>query len=343
MIKEAISRVISGDNLSSEEAGAVMKQMMEGKATDAQIGSFLTGLRMKGETVEEIFGCARVMREKALPVRTRNVKVVDTCGTGGDGASTFNISTTTAFVVAGASLAVAKHGNRAVSSKSGSADVLKTMGVNIELAPEEVEQVLARIGIGFLFAPIFHQAMKHAVGPRREIGIRSIFNILGPLTNPARASFQVLGVYDAGLTETVALVLDRLGVEGACVVHGAGGLDEVSTLGSSKITLLKDGKIKTFHIVPEEFGFPRRKLADIQGDDAVYNAEITRQVLNGEKGPAREIVLLNAAAAFLACGKVVDLQEGVKRAADVIDQGLAKEKMEQLIAVSNSSLRRGVS
>ncbi|MEL7568180.1 MAG: anthranilate phosphoribosyltransferase [Dehalobacterium sp.] len=343
MIKEAISRVISGHSLSAEEAGAVMEQIMEGRATGAQIGSFLTGLRMKGETVEEIFGCARVMRDKALPVRTRNIKVVDTCGTGGDGTGTFNISTTAAFVVAGASLAVAKHGNRSISSKSGSADVLKTMGVNIELAPKEVEKIIDRIGIGFLFAPVFHQAMKYAIGPRREIGIRSIFNILGPLTNPARASFQVLGVYDEGLTETIALVLDRLGVEGACVVHGAGGLDEVSTLGPSKITLLKGGKIKTFHIVPEEFGFPRRNLADIKGDDAIFNAEITRQVLAGQEGPAREIVLLNAAAAFLACEEVVDLHEGVKLAAHVIDQGLAKEKMDQLIAVSNSSLKQGVS
>lgn len=341
MIKEAISRVISGHSLSDEEAGAVMEQVMEGGATDAQIGSFLTGLRMKGETAEEIFGCARVMRDKAVPFRTRRGKVVDTCGTGGDGTGTFNISTTAAFVVAGANLAVAKHGNRSVSSKSGSADVLKTMGVNMDLAPEEVERVFDRIGIGFLFAPVFHQAMKYAVGPRREIGIRSIFNILGPLTNPARAGFQVLGVYDERLTETMALVLHRLGAEGACVVHGAGGLDEISTLGPSKITRLKAGEIDTFYITPEEFGFPRRKLADIKGDDAAYNGEITRRVLNGEKGPAREIVLLNAAAAFLACGEAADLHEGVRLAAHVIDQGLAREKMEQLIAVSNSGLRQG--
>ncbi|ATW28389.1 anthranilate phosphoribosyltransferase [Candidatus Formimonas warabiya] len=341
MMKEAISKVIMGTNLTSAEAEAVMGQMMEGRATDAQIGSFLTGLRIKGETVEEIFGCAQVMRDKAVPFRTCHTQVVDTCGTGGDGTGTFNISTTVAFVVAGAGLAVAKHGNRSVSSKSGSADVLNALGVNIQLSPEEVELVLDRTGIGFLFAPVFHQAMKYAVGPRREIGIRSIFNILGPLTNPARARYQVVGVYDEKLTETLAAVLDCLGVEGACVVHGAGGLDEVSTLGPSKITLLRQGKMETFRIAPEEFGLPVRKLSDIQGDDACYNAQITRQVLNGEKGPAREIVLLNAAAAFLACGTAKDFAEGMKMAAHVIDHGQAKEKMDQLIAVSNSSLRRG--
>ncbi len=341
MIKEAISRVVMGDNLSTEEAGAVMEEIMEGRATDAQIGSLLTGLRLKGETVEEILGCAQVIRDKSFPFHTRNIQLVDTCGTGGDGTGTFNISTTAAFVVAGAGFSVAKHGNRSVSSQSGSADVLKALGVNIELTPEETERVLDRVGISFLFAPVFHQAMKYAIGPRREIGIRSIFNILGPLTNPARANYQVLGVYDEGLTETIASVLDHLGVKGACVVHGAGGLDEVSTLGPSKITLLNEGEIKTFYISPEDFGIPKSSILDIKGNDPLYNADITRLVLNGEKGPAREVVLLNAAAALIAVGAAVNFFEGIKLAANVIDKGLAREKMNQLIAISNSSLTQG--
>ncbi|MDK2986310.1 MAG: anthranilate phosphoribosyltransferase [Clostridia bacterium] len=341
MIKEAIGRVVRGENLSVKEASGVMQEIMEGRATAAQIGSFLTCLRMKGETPEEIAGCASVMREKALPINSRHHLLVDTCGTGGDGAGTFNISTTVAFVVAGSGLAVAKHGNRSVSSKSGSADVLEALGVKIDLSPAEVEEVLDRIGIGFLYAPTFHKAMKYAISPRREIGIRSVFNILGPLTNPARAKFQVLGVYDAGLTESVAQVLDRLGVENAYVVHGAGGLDEISTLGPSKITHLKKGSIETFEITPEDFGFPRRKLSDLKGGDAIFNSKITRRVLAGEEGPYREIVLLNAAAAIAAGGAARDLHEGVKLAAYIIDSGKALEKLEELIQVSNSNLRLG--
>lgn len=341
MIKDAISKVVTGEDLSQEETSEVMEQIMEGRATDAQIGSFLTGLRIKGETPEEITGCASVMREKALPIKSKHQLLVDTCGTGGDGAGTFNISTTVAFVVAGSGLAVAKHGNRSVSSQSGSADVLEALGVKIELSPEEVEQVLDRIGIGFLYAPLFHKAMKYAVKPRKEIGIRSVFNILGPLTNPARAKCQVLGVYDAKITESVAEVLERLGVENAYVVHGAGGLDEISTLGSSKITHLQKTSIVTSEITPEDFGFPRRKLADLQGGDALFNSHITKRVLSGEEGPYREIVLLNAAAALTAGGRAGDLQEGVQLAAEVIDAGKALEKLEELIEMSNSDLRPG--
>ncbi|KJS19300.1 MAG: anthranilate phosphoribosyltransferase [Clostridiaceae bacterium BRH_c20a] len=335
MIREAISKVTKGENLTQEEANGVMNEIMGGNATDAQIGSFLTALKMKGETSEEITGCAQVMREKALPLKSRHSVLVDTCGTGGDGTGTFNISTTSAFVAAGAGLAVAKHGNRSVSSQSGSADVLEALGVKIDLAPNEVEQVLNQIGIGFLYAPNFHKAMKYAIGPRKEIGIRSIFNILGPLTNPARAQYQVVGVYAAKLTEVVAQGLERLGVKAAYVVYGAGGLDELSTLGPSKITQLNNGSIKTFEISPEDFGLSRSQLNCLKGGNAQHNAEITRRVLLGEKGPHRDIVVLNAAAVFSATGLTGRLEEGVKLAQDIIDTGQALEKLEELKEVSN--------
>jgi len=338
MIREAISRVIQRENLSFKETSEVMLKVMEGRATSAQIGSFLTGLRMKGETLEEILGCAQVMRDKSFPINSKHSILVDTCGTGGDGTGTFNISTTTIFVVAGAGLAVAKHGNRSVSSKCGSADVLEAMGVKIDLSPQEVELVLDEIGLGFLFAPVFHEAMKYAIGPRKEIGIRSVFNVLGPLTNPARAKFQVLGVYDPNLTEVIAQVLERLGVEGAYVVHGSGGLDEISTLGPTKITHLNKGSIKTYEIRPEDFGIPRRKLSDLQGDDASCNVQIIKRVLSGEKGPHREIVLLNAAAAISAAGAAKDLHEGVKIAAETIDSGKAMKKLEELVYMSHIDL-----
>ena len=335
MIREVINKIVRRENLSFTEARDVMEQVMEGKATPAQIGSLLTALRMKGETVEEIAGCAETMRTKALPITSKHSTLIDTCGTGGDGSGTFNISTTVAFVVAGAGLPVAKHGNRSVSSKSGSADLLEALGVKIDLSPSEVEIILNEIGIGFLYAPVFHQAMKHAIGTRREVGIRSIFNILGPLTNPARAKVQVLGVYDPDLTEIMAQVLERLGVESAYVVHGAGGLDEISTLGHTKISCLQQGSIKTFTIYPEDFGFARVTLQDLQGGDAHHNAQITRSVLAGKKGPYRDIVLLNAAAAFVAAGIAKDLAFGVKMAGNSIDSGQALEKLEQLIEATN--------
>ncbi len=260
MIKEAISKVVDGENLTEEEAIATMNEIMSGEATPAQIASFITALRLKGETIEEITGCARVMREKATRISTNHPLVVDTCGTGGDGAHTFNISTTAAFVVAGAGVPVAKHGNRSVSSSCGSADVLKALGVNIEVEPDVVSNCINEIGIGFLFAPLLHGAMKYAIGPRREIGIRTIFNILGPLTNPASAQAQVLGVYDGSLTEPLAQVLNNLGSTRVFVVHGEDGLDEITTTTNTRISELADGVVRTYTLSPTEFGFLTQKL-----------------------------------------------------------------------------------
>jgi len=335
MIKEMLKKVVMRENLSFAEAREVMEQVMDGKATPAQIGGLLTALRMKGETVEEIAGCAQAMKTKAHSINSKHRTLIDTCGTGGDGSGTFNISTTMAFVVAGAGLPVAKHGNRSVSSKSGSADLLEALGVKIDLSPDEVKSVLNEIGISFLYAPVFHQAMKHAIGPRREVGIRSIFNILGPLTNPACAKVQVLGVYDPDLTETMAQVLERLGVETAYVVHGAGGLDEISTLGPTKISCLRQGSVKTYTINPEDYGFSRVKLADLQGGEAGKNAQITRNILEGQKGPYRDIVLLNGAVAIMAGGIAKDISAGVKIAKEILDSGKALEKLEQLIEATN--------
>jgi anthranilate phosphoribosyltransferase len=337
VLKEMIGKIVSGEDLQFQEARQVMLQVMNGEATGAQIGSLLTALRMKGETVEEISGCAQAMREKSLSFSCRHSLLVDTCGTGGDCSGTFNVSTTAAFVVAGAGVPVAKHGNRSVSSKSGSADLLEALGVKLDLLPGEVMSILDRIGIGFLYAPVFHVAMKHASGPRKEIGIRSIFNILGPLTNPARANVQVLGVYEPGLTEVMARVLERLGVKSAYVVHGDGGLDEISNTGPTKVSCLNNGSIKTFYIHPEELGFTRATLRQLQGGDARENAGITRRVLSGEKGPHRDIVLLNAAAALAASGVVRDLPEGVRAAGESIDSGKALEKLEQLVAATGGT------
>lgn len=337
MMKEIIAKVVRRENLSSAEAKVAMGQVMAGSATPAQIGSLITALSMKKETAEEIAGCAQAMREKACSIKSRYSALIDTCGTGGDGSGTFNISTTAAFVVAGAGLPVAKHGNRSVSSKSGSADLLEALGVKIDLLPSEAELVLNEIGIAFLYAPVFHQAMKHAVGPRREVGIRSIFNILGPLTNPAQAKVQVLGVYDPNLTEILAQVLECLGTESAYVFHGAGGLDEVSTLGPTKISCLCQGSINTFIISPEEYGFARAKIEDLQGGEASQNALITRHILEGIKGPGRDIVILNAAVALVAGGLAKDIGEGVRLAEKTIDSGQAMAKLEQLIAATNQT------
>lgn len=338
MIKSAISKVIQGEHLSFAESSLVMEQIMDGRATDAQIGSFLTALRMKGETAEEIAGCSQVMIDKSQQIAVKNKALVDTCGTGGDGSGTFNISTTVALVVAGAGLAVAKHGNRSVSSKSGSADVLENLGVKINLTPTEVAQSIEEIDIGFLFAPIFHKSMKHALEPRKQIGIRSIFNILGPLTNPARAKHQVVGVYDQNLTELVAEVLKKLGVESAYVVHGAGGLDEFSTLGTNKVTELREGKLRSFELDPREFNLPIASLEELKGGSPIENAEIIRKVLAGEKGAARDIVVLNAGAAIAIAGQAKSIAEGIKLAEETIDFGKAYAKLEQLIQFSNSCL-----
>lgn len=336
MIVEAIRMAVEGKNLSSDEASTVMEEIMDGQATDAQIASLITALRIKGETVEEIFGFAKVMRAHAERVYSQESNILDTCGTGGDGSHTFNISTTAAFVAAGAGVTVAKHGNRSVSSKSGSADVLETLGVKIDLSPEAVGKCLDEVGIGFLFAPTLHKAMKYAIGPRKEIAIRTVFNILGPLTNPAYASFQVLGVYDSNLTEIMAEALGNLGVKHALVVHGADGLDELSTTGKSKVSEMVKGKIENYHLDPEEFGIPLAKVEDLRGGSASDNAVILRAILEGEKGPKRDIVILNAGAALQAAEAVKDIREGIAEAQKSIDEGKALRKLLELIEFSQS-------
>jgi anthranilate synthase/phosphoribosyltransferase len=335
-IKEAIGKVMSGEDLSGEEAEAVMGQIMAGEATPAQIGAFLTALRLKGETVEEITGCARAMRRSAIPVRPQRRDLMDTCGTGGDKTGTFNISTTAAFVVAGAGLAVAKHGNRSVSSHCGSADVLEALGINLELTPEQVAHCIDEVGIGFLFAPRLHPAMKHAIGPRREMGIRTIFNILGPLTNPAGATRQIMGVYDPSLTSPLAQVLGKLGAQAAFVVHGADGLDELSTTGINRVSHLRDGWVKDFALDPAELGLPEARLEDLRGGTAQENAQITQAILAGEHGPRRDVVLLNAAVALVAGGMAGDFEEGLQQAAEAIDSGRAREKLEGLVAFTHA-------
>lgn len=330
-IREAIQRIIIQESLSQAEAQAVMGQIMEGEATPAQIACFLTALRLKGETVEEITGFAQAMREKVIPIRAARRPLVDTCGTGGDVQNTFNISTAAAFVVAGAGAAVAKHGNRSVSSRCGSADVLEALGVNLDLSAEQVSQCLDEVGIGFLFAPKLHPAMKHAIGPRREIGIRTVFNILGPLTNPAGASAQVLGVYAPELTETLARVLAHLGSEHVFVVHGLEGLDEISTVGETRVSEARGGEVRTYTLTPEEVGIPARaSLADLAGGDAAENARLLVEVLEGQPGPRRDIVALNAAAGITAAGLAGDLREGLQRAYESIDSGAAREKLKAL-------------
>jgi len=333
-IKVALARILEGKNLTAEEAEAVMSQIMNGQATPAQIGAFLVAMRMKGETVEEIAGCARAMRAQARRIYPRRAGLVDTCGTGGDGYGTFNISTTAAFVVAGAGLPVAKHGNRSVSSRCGSADVLEALGVNLSLTPEQVARCVDEIGIGFLFAPQFHPAMKHAIGPRREIGVRTLFNILGPLTNPAGASAQVLGVYAPSLTEPLAHVLSDLGTRAAFVVHSDDGLDELSTTGSNRASYLAEGRVTNLILNPEDLGLRRARLSDLRGGDAAENAQIMRRVLAGEEGPRRDVTLLNAAAALVAGGAAATLREGLRVAADSIDSGAARARLEDLIRFS---------
>jgi anthranilate phosphoribosyltransferase len=349
MIKEMIQTVVKGKDLSEEEMIGVMDEIMEGKATEAQIGAFITALRMKGETIAEITGAAKVMRAKATPIRVYddavsidrdeiNVDqetVVDTCGTGGDGTNTFNVSTTTAFVAAGGGLKVAKHGNRSVSSQCGSADVLEALGVNLDVTPAVVEECVKTIGIGFLFAPKLHGAMKYAIGPRQQIGIRSVFNVLGPLTNPAKANVQVLGVYEAGLTSVLAEVLNRLGSTSALVVFGEGSFDEISITGPTQVSELRDGAVRDYRIEPEDFGMARANVSDIKGGDAKKNAAIVREVLDGQPGPRRDMVLLNAGAAFYAADKASDMERGIKMAAESIDSGMASQKLKQLVEKTN--------
>jgi anthranilate phosphoribosyltransferase len=331
-IKEAIGRVVERIDLTEDEMCAVMSDVMEGGATDAQIGSFLTALRMKGETIDEIVGAARVMRAKATRIDPGHGPVVDTCGTGGDGADTFNISTTAAFVAAGAGVKVAKHGNRAVSSKSGSADVLTALGVAIEAPIEKVERALQEVGICFLFAPAHHGAMKHAIGPRREMGVRTIFNVLGPLTNPAGAKAQLIGVFAHRLIEPLAVALGRLGSERVYVVHGADGLDEISVAAPTHVAELSGGAVAVTTVTPDLFGFPTHTPLSLAGGDASRNAAITRAVLSGEKGAHRDIVLLNAGFALAASGVAANPDEGVRMAVASIDSGAAAEKLRRLAA-----------
>lgn len=338
MIKDVLRKVVEGNHLSESEAVAVMEQIMDGEATPAQIASFVTALRMKGETVDEVTGFARVMRAKSvkIPVTRDPMTLIDTCGTGGDRSGTFNISTTAAFVVAGAGLAVAKHGNRAMSSKCGSADVLEALGVNIMLSPEAVARCVDEIGIGFMFAPAHHPSMKHAVVPRKEIGIRTVFNILGPLTNPAGAGRQLIGVCEPYLTELMASVLARLGTARAIVAHGLDGIDELSTLGKTKVTELQQGKIVTYEISPEEVGLQSAKPDDLrQGNSPKENAKILEEILRGKKGPKRDIVLLNAGAALTIGGQASSIQEGMTLAAESIDNGSAEATLRKLIELSN--------
>lgn len=330
MFKELLNKVVIGENLEEKEACWVMNEIMQGKVTAAQIASFLTALRIKGETAEEITGCAIAMRENAISIKNTFPLTVDTCGTGGDCKGTFNISTVTAFVVAGAGIRVAKHGNRGVSSRSGSADVLEALGINIDLNPDQVEKCLEEVGIAFLFAPVFHPAMRYALEPRREIGFRTIFNLLGPLTNPAKVKYQVLGVYSSELTEVMARALHGLGVRNAMVVHGEDGMDEISINSSTKISRLKNAEIETFYLEPEELGLSRYRLEDIKGGDPLFNANIALNILNGDKGPHREIVLMNAAAALVVCGVVNGMREGMKMATQVIDSKAALKKLEDL-------------
>ena len=336
MIKEAIDKAVRKTDLPEAEMMAAMEEIMVGAATPAQIGALITALRMKGETVEEVTGAARIMRQKAAHINACATTVVDTCGTGGDKLNTFNISTTTAFVVAAAGIVVAKHGNRAVSSGCGSADVLEALGVNISVNQELVEECIQQIGIGFLFAPKLHGAMKYAIGPRREIGIRTIFNMLGPLTNPAGATAQLLGVYDPKLTEMFADVLKNMGTKRAFVVHGSDGLDEVTITGETRVAELKDGIVRTYNIHPKDYVGTTYPLDAIRGGDPTTNAQITRDVLSGKTGACRDVVLMNTALAIVAGEKADNIKDGVALAADCIDSGAAVKKLQALIEMSNS-------
>ena len=351
MIKKAIAKVVERENLTEGEMIEVMNQIMSGECTPAQIGAFITALRMKGETVEEITGAARVMRERATPIRVGkgvlgidrddiNIDretILDVVGTGGDGTNTFNVSTTVSFVVSSCGVKVAKHGNRSVSSACGSADVLEKLGINLDVTPETVENCIDLIGIGFLFAPALHGAMKHAIGPRREIGIRTIFNILGPLTNPAGADCQVMGVYRADLVETLAGVLQKLGCRHGFVVNGSDGMDEMTLTGETLVAEVTPAGVTLTKVTPEQLGLTRCSMAALKGGDAAVNAVIVRAVLTGEPGHRRNIVLLNAAYALVAAGKVPTPAEGIIMAAEAIDSGRALQQLVNLAELTNKN------
>lgn len=335
MIKDAIAKLADRISLTEKEAEDVLAEIMEGGVPPAQIAAYLMGLRMKGETVEEIAGSVRAMRAKAVNIRVGDAMVVDTCGTGGDCAHTFNISSTTAFVVAGAGLTVAKHGNRSISSKCGSADVLAALGVKIELPAARVAECVNEVGIGFLFAPLYHSAMKHCAEVRKDMGIRTLLNILGPLTNPAGATVQVVGVFDGNLTELLAKVLVHLGSQHCFIVHGMDGLDELTVTDRSRVSEGKAGVVSSYWIDPEDFGIPRAHPKELAGGTPMENARIVQEILRGKKGPKRDVVCLNAAPALVAARKAKTLQEGYQLAGRVLDSGAAMERLEHLIAFTN--------
>ncbi len=331
MFKKYLNQIINCADLNETEMYAMITEIFSGNITDAQIGAFMAALATKGETFEEVAGAAKAMRDKARHIKTSGSEVIDTCGTGGDGADTFNISTTTAFVVAGCGLKVAKHGNRSVSSRCGSADLLEIMGVKIDADPETAAGAISEIGIGFFFAPLFHSAMRYAAKARKEIGVRSIFNMIGPLTNPANADCQLIGVYAPELTELMANALKLLGSRRAFVVHGHDGLDEVSVCAPTRISELKDQQIKTYDVFPEEFFSTHAKSEDIKGGNPRKNAEITLKILNGESGPKRDIVTLNASFALVVGGKAKNIPDGIQLACSSIDNGSAIRKLDELV------------
>jgi len=335
-IQSAIQRVIDKQDLSAAEMNQIMRIIMTGEATPAQIGGFLIGLRMKGESVDEIAAAATVMRELASGVKISGSNIVDIVGTGGDGSNTFNISTACTFVVAAAGGVVAKHGNRSVSSKSGSADLLEAAGVNLNLTPEQVAQCIEQVGVGFMFAPLHHSAMKHAIGPRKEMGVRTIFNILGPLTNPAGAPNQLLGVFSDELVEPLAEVLNKLGSNHVLVVHSQDGMDEISIGAPTKVAELKNGKVSSYTITPEQFGFKSTNISKLAVSGPEESLTTVRSVLDNTSGPARDIVVLNSGAAIYAADLVNSLQEGIKKADEVITSGAAKQKLSALVELSQS-------
>jgi anthranilate phosphoribosyltransferase len=344
MIREGIQKLIDGSNLSFDEAQGIMREVMSGNATNAQIAALLAALRMKGETVEELIAFAEVMREHCRRIHPHvQGRLVDTCGTGGDKIKTFNISTAAAFVVAGAGVAIAKHGNRSVTSKSGSADVLEHLGLNLKMEPEAVQATIEQVGVGFMFAPTFHPAMKYAVQPRREIGIRTVFNVLGPMTNPASANAQLLGVYDRKLTAPMAYALKKLGCEEAMVVHGLDGLDEISTVGKTAVAWLREGEVLTMEVTPKDFGVKQAQIVDIQGTTPDESAEILFQIIKGQcspKDPKTAIVLVNSAAGIIMGGKAEDFGYGVELARESIESGAAYNKLKALIKVSGGNLSK---
>jgi anthranilate phosphoribosyltransferase len=336
MLQESIEKIVKKENLTEYEAEAAMDEIMKGGASPSQIGGFLIGMRMKGETIEEISGCARAMKNNAIAVKLKSDYAIDTCGTGGDGGKTFNISTIVAIIAAAAGVKVAKHGNSAVSSKSGSADVLRELGFNVQLGAEEVRKSIDEVGMGFLFAPKFNTAMKNVAASRKELSTRTIFNILGPLTNPASVKAQIVGVYDKNLTHTVAEVLLRLGSKKAMVVHGGDGLDEITTTTSTIVSEIKEGKVIDYIINPKEFNIKEARSQDILGGDAKHNAKIIMDILKGEKGPKRDIVLLNSAAALYVGNAARNLNEGIAVAEKLIDSGEAHVKLGELLRFNNS-------